>query len=67
MDPPLCDVYEVPHNGWAAVRLKISHAGEKSNVSFFGFEFSFLKVLGCFIVTFRRITWLVSKEKTKNF
>ncbi len=27
MNPPLCDVYEVPHNGWAVVRLKISHCG----------------------------------------
>lgn len=27
VDPPLCDVFIVPHNGWVAVRMKIDHAG----------------------------------------
>ena len=26
-DPPLCDVFEIPHNGWAAVRVKVDNAG----------------------------------------
>lgn len=25
--PPKCDVFTVPHNGWAAVRMRLDHAG----------------------------------------
>lgn len=24
---PLCDVFTVPHNGWAAVRMRLDHSG----------------------------------------
>jgi hypothetical protein len=25
--PPLCDVFEVPHNGFSIIRIKVEHAG----------------------------------------
>jgi FtsP/CotA-like multicopper oxidase with cupredoxin domain len=26
-NPPLCDVFEIPHNGWAVVRVAVDNAG----------------------------------------
>lgn len=28
-NPPMCDVFPVPHNGWAVVRLQLNNPGEQ--------------------------------------